>query len=160
MEWIKIWLNPELEDVKCYVCSPYMIQILRSFVELHPAENVEVFVEFVHENYPALPGLDITTLIVPYTCGDHWSVYILGDQGFFHMNSLSISGWHSETTIRTHLAKMWAARRGYEERSHKSHMILSPDCWILPTLPQQKSGWGMWILCHQEYNRVHKDIEA
>ena len=125
-----------------------MIQILRSFVELHPANNLEVFVEFVHEKYPALPGLDMTTLIVPYTCGDHWSVYILGDQGFFHMNSLSISGWHSETTIRTHLAKMWAARRGYEERSHKSHMILSPDCWILPTLPQQNSGWacGFYVI--------------
>lgn len=112
-------MNLELEDVKCHVCSPYMIQILRSFFELHLAGNIEVFIKFVHEKYPALPGLDMTTLIVPYTCGKHWSVYILGDQGFFHMNSLSSFGLHSDTTIRIQLVKMWAARRGYEERSLK-----------------------------------------
>lgn len=49
MEWIRIWLNSELEDLKCHVCSPYMIQNLRIFVELHPTENIEVFIEFVHE---------------------------------------------------------------------------------------------------------------
>jgi len=148
MEWVRIWLNPELEDVKCHVCSPYMIGILRSFLKLHTAENLEVFVEFIHEKYPALPGLDMTTLIVPYTCGNHWSVYILGDQGFFHMNSLSGYGPHSDITIRTQLAKMWATRSGYEERSSKWQRILSPDCWILPTLPQQNSGWacGFYVI--------------
>lgn len=71
MEWIRIWLIPKLENVKCYIYSLYMIQILRSFVKLHPAENIEVFIEFVHEKYPPLLALDMTTFIVPYTCGNH-----------------------------------------------------------------------------------------
>ena len=71
MEWIRIWLNSALEYVKCYKYCLYMIQILRSFVELHPDETIEVFIEFVHEKYPPLLGLDMTTLIIPYTCGNH-----------------------------------------------------------------------------------------
>ena len=64
MEWIRVWLNPELEDVKCHVYSPYMIQILKFLIELHFAENIEVFIEFLHEKYHTLPAFDITTLIL------------------------------------------------------------------------------------------------
>lgn len=79
MDWIRIWLDSELENVKYHIYIPYMIQILRGFVKLHSVENLEVFIEFVYEMCYALLGLDITILIVPYICRIHWSVYILGD---------------------------------------------------------------------------------
>lgn len=142
MEWIRTWLNPQLEDVKCHVCSPYLIPILVGFLHLHPTENLEVFIEFVHEKYPALPELDITTLLVPYTCGKHWTLYVLGDQGFFHFDSMSSCGLHSGSTIRTRLAKMWTARSGYAEQSVMWRNAQSPTVWIQPTVPQQNSGWA------------------
>ena len=117
MEWVRTWLNPQLEDVKCHLCSPYLVPILTSFLQLHPKERLEAFVEFIHDKYPALPDLDITTLLVPYTCGKHWTLYVLGDQGFFHFDSLRDAGFHSDPTIRTRLAKLWAARSGYDEQS-------------------------------------------
>ena len=57
--------------MKCHVCNPYMVYILRGFIELYLAKNLKVFIEFMHEKYHTLLGLNITTLIVPYTCGKH-----------------------------------------------------------------------------------------
>ena len=28
LDWIRTWLNPQLEDVKCYVCSLYLVPVL------------------------------------------------------------------------------------------------------------------------------------
>lgn len=117
MEWIRTWLNPQLEDVKCHVCSPYLIPILTEFLLIHPSEKLQVFLDFIHDKYPTLPDLDITTLLVPFTCGKHWSLYVLGDQGFFHFDSLRDCGLHSDSVNRTSLAMMWAARSGYAEQS-------------------------------------------
>ena len=37
MEWIRAWLNPQMENVKCHICSPYLgpllYHILRSSEE-------------------------------------------------------------------------------------------------------------------------------
>ena len=57
--------------MKCHVCNPYMVYILRGFIELYLAKNLKVFIEFMHEKYHTLLGLNITILIVPYTCGKH-----------------------------------------------------------------------------------------
>lgn len=142
VEWVRTWLNPDLEDVKCHVCSPYLIPILTGFLRLHPTENLEVFKVFISEKYPTLPELDITTLLVPFTCGKHWSLYVLGDQGFYHFDSLSECGIHSDSANRTRLAKMWAARSGYDEQSVMWRKAQSPTVWIQPSVPQQNSGWA------------------
>lgn len=114
MDWIVIWLNLEFEDIKCHVCSPYLYSLLRAFVESHNAQSLEVYIEWVHERYFTLLGLDITTLIMPYTHGKHWSVYVPGHHGFFHFNSTKDSRLHSSTIICTHFTKMWATRRGFD----------------------------------------------
>ena len=106
MEWVRTWLNPQLEYVKCHVCSPYLVPILTRFCELNSTDRMEVFVEFIHNEYKALPDLDITTLLVPYTCGKHWTLYVIGDQGFFYFDSMADAGFHFDLTIRTRLAKL------------------------------------------------------
>lgn len=78
MDWIAIWFNLELEDIKCHVYSTYLYSLLRAFVKSQHAHSLEVYIEWVHERYCALFGSDITILIVPYTSGKHWSVYNLG----------------------------------------------------------------------------------
>ena len=50
MEWIRIWFNPELKDVKYHVYSPYMVQIFKGFVKLVFAENLEVYIELCMKN--------------------------------------------------------------------------------------------------------------
>ena len=148
MEWVRTWLNPQLEDVKCHICSPYLMPILAGFIRLHPKENLDLFLEFIHDKYPVLPELDITTLLVPFTCGKHWTLYVLGDQGFFHFDSMCDAGLHSDTTNRTRLAKMWAARSGYTEQSVMWRKAQSPSVWSQPSVPQQNSGWacGFYVL--------------
>lgn len=106
MEWVRMWLNSQLEDVKYHICSPYLIPILTGFLHLHKTEILELFIEFIHDKYPTLPSLDITTLLVPFTCGKHWTLYVLGEQGFFHFDFLSDVRLHSDSTNRTRLAKM------------------------------------------------------
>ena len=118
MDWIRAWFNPKIEDTKSYVCSLYLVSLLRSHVR-HKNPSVQVYLDFLHTKYTALPGSDVGTLIVPYTCGKHWSVYVLGDQGFFHFDSLPRSGLHSDVIIRTSFARMWNARSGYRESSRR-----------------------------------------
>ena len=148
MEWVRTWLNPQLEDVKCYVCSPYLVSILTGFLDLHPTERIEAFIEFIHDKYPTLPELDITNLLVPFTCGQHWTLYVLGDHGFFHFDSMRDAQLHNDSTRCTRLAKLWAAQSGYDEASTMWRKAKSPSSWIKPTVPQQNSGWacGFYVL--------------
>ena len=148
MDWIRAWFNPKIQDINCYVCSPYMIGLLTSHVRGARCSGVEVYTEFIRDKYSALPSLDITTLIVPYTCGKHWSVYAIGEEGFFHFDSLPGSGLHSSVTIRTCLAKLWAARTSCSENSDRWLRAQSPHAWIQSSVPQQNSGWacGFYVL--------------
>lgn len=113
MDWIRVWFNHQIEDKKNYVCSYYLVSLLSLHVRDKKLSDVEVYIDFLHNKYTALPPLDITTLIVPYTCGKHWSVYALGNRGFIHFDSMSRFGLHSDSTIRTSLAKMWTVRSDY-----------------------------------------------
>lgn len=102
----------------------------------------------MHEKYTALPELDVRTLIVPYTCGKHWSVYVLGERGFFHFDSMPACGLHSDVTIRIRLAKMWTVRSGYAESSEQWLQSSHVHRWIEPKVPEQNSGWacGFYML--------------
>lgn len=71
MDWIRVWFNPQIEDKKNYVCSYYLVSLLSLHVRDKKLSDVEVYIDFLHNKYTALPPLDITTLIVPYTCGKH-----------------------------------------------------------------------------------------
>ena len=82
VKWVRTWMNPQLEDVKAYICSPYMVPILEGFLNLQPVEMLEVFIQFIRNKYPTLLEMEMTTLIVPYTCGKHETVYTLGNHGF------------------------------------------------------------------------------
>ena len=143
--------------MKCHLCNPYLVPILTCFLQLHPIENLEAFIEFIHDKYPTLPELDITTLLVPFTCGKHWTLYILGDQGFFHFDSMRDAGFHTDPTIRMRLAKLWAARSGYDEHSLMWRNAQSLSVWIQPNVPQQNSGWacGFYLL-----KNIREYIEA
>ena len=159
MDWIRAWLNPQIEDTKSYVCSPYLVSLLRSHVR-DKNSSVEVYMDFLLDKYTALPGLDVRTLIVPYTCGRHWSVYVLGDRGFFHFDSMARYGLHSDVIIRTSLAKMWTVRSGYAESSDRWLQSSHVHKWIKPYVPEQNSGWGLWFLCLEEHDGVHQGSET
>ena len=148
MEWVRTWLNPQLEDVKCHVCSPYLVPVLTGYCQLNSTDRFELFVEFIHNKYTTLPELDITTLLVPYTCGRHWTLFVLGDQGFYHFDSLANVAFHNDLKIRMRLAKLWAVRGGYTEQSVRWQNAQTPSVWIRPTVPQQNSGWacGYYVL--------------
>ena len=141
-DWIRTWLNPQLEDVKCYVCSPYLVPVLTGYCDINSVDRYEHFVDFVHDKYAALPSLDITTIFVPYTCGKHWTLYALGPQGFFHFDSMAGVGFHFDVTIRKRLAKLWASRSGYADNSVMWQRVQSSSIWIQPNVPQQTSGWA------------------
>ena len=74
MDWIRAWLNSQFEDINCFVCSPYLIGLLTSHVRGARSIGLELYTEFIRDKYKSLSSLDVTTLIVPYTCGKHWSV--------------------------------------------------------------------------------------
>lgn len=71
LEWVRLWLNPQLEDVKSHMTVPYITSLLTQSVEEAGRDGLEVFVDFLHNKYGELPDLDITTLIVPFSCGKH-----------------------------------------------------------------------------------------
>ena len=148
MDWIRAWINPQLQDIQCYVCSPYMVGLLMSHVRGARVSGLEFYTEFVQNKYTAFPALDTTTLIVPYTCGKHWTVYAVGDRGFFHFDSMPGCGLHSDVTIRTSIAKMWAARIGCTKYSDRWLQAQSSHAWIQPSVPQQNLGWacGFYVL--------------
>lgn len=50
-------------------------------------------------------ALNITMLLVPYNCGKQWLLLVLGDNGFFHNDSLSHRALHSQQYIHIHLAQ-------------------------------------------------------
>ena len=115
---------------------------------MNSVDRYEHFIDFLHDKYSALLDLDITTLFVPYTCGKHWTLYALGPQGFFHFDSMASVGFHFDLTIRKRLAKLWALRSGYAEKSVMWHRVQTPSIWIRPNVPQQTSGWacGYYVL--------------
>ena len=138
MDWIRVWFNFQIEDIKNYVCSLYLFILLSSHICDNNSSNIEVYTDFLRDKYTTLPALDITTLIMPYICRKHWSVYALGDQGFFHFDSIPRSGLHFNVTIRTSLANMWTVRSGYAKsfeewlQTQSSHV----HRWIKPFVPE------------------------
>ena len=142
LEWVRAWLNPQLDDVKSHMTGPYICNLLMQSVEEAGREGLEVFVDFLHNKYSELPGLDVTTLIVPYSCNKHWSAYILSDYGYFHLDSLISCGLHADFARRICLAKMWCARKGHNDDSGMWAEAQSPHSWIQVRVPQQNSGWA------------------
>ena len=136
------WLNPQLDDVKSHMTVPYISTLLMQSLEEADGDGLEVFVDFLHNKYSELPELDVTTLIVPYSCGKHWSVYILLDYGYFHFNSMISCGLHADFKRRIYLAKMWCARKGHNDDSEMWAKAQSPHSWIQVRVPQQNSGWA------------------
>ena len=148
-DWIRTWLNPQLEDVKCYVCSPYLVAVFTGYYDINSVDRYEYFIDFLHDKYYALPDLDITTFFVLYTCGKHWTLYALGPQGFFHFNSMASAGFHFDLTIRKRLTKLWAARNGYAEKSVMWQSVETPSIWIRPNV----LDWN--DICFDLYDWVH-----
>ena len=142
LEWVRVWLNPQLVDVKCHMTLPYITPLLMQSVQDVGRDGLEVFVDFIHNKYGELPGLDITTLIVPFTCGKHWSVYVLGDYGYFHFDSMVTAGFHADPIKHVLLAKLWCARKGYNDDCEMWAEAQSPHSWIQAQVPQQNSGWA------------------
>ena len=130
MKWIRVWLNPQLEHVKYHVCSPYIGPLLLAYVEEQRKDALEEYVNFIHDKYGALPSQDIKTLIVPYTCGNYWTVYIVGEHGFFHLDSLVESGLHFDIRIEKRLAKLWAAWSGHDTDDDMWMVVSSSRQWI------------------------------
>lgn len=148
MEWIRAWMNPQIESLKCHVCSPYLGPLLMSHVDELKSDTLEVYVTFIHDKYGALPPQDMKTLLVPYTCGKHWTVYVVGEHGYFHLDSLVSSGMHADTTIRKRLAKLWAAWSGIDNDADLWLGVSSSHEWIQASVPQQNSSWacGFYML--------------
>jgi hypothetical protein len=165
MEWIRAWLNPQIEGVKCHVCSPYLCPLLFAHIEEHREEGIEVglevYVAFIHDKYGgSLPPQDIKTLIVPYTDGKHWTAYMMGEHGFYHLDSLVVSKLHADVTIRKRLAKLWAAWSGHDTDADTWRAVSSSHQWIQATVPQQNSGWacGFYMLKNiMEYTKTLRD---
>lgn len=97
LEWVRTWLNPQLEDVKSHMTMPYISTLLTQSVEEKGRDGLEIFVDFVHNKYGKLLGLDIITRIVPLSCGKHWSVYIFKDHGWFHFYSMVTASLYSNS---------------------------------------------------------------
>ena len=95
----------------------------------------------MHNKYSELPELDVTTLIVPYSCGKHWSVYILSDYGYFHLDSMISCGLHVDFKRRICLAKMRCARKGHNDDNEMWVEVQFSHSWIHVRVPQQNSGW-------------------
>ena len=160
MEWIRAWLNAQLEHVKCHVCSPYIGPLLLAHIQEQGNDALEVYVNFIHDKYGALPSQDIKTLIVPYTCRKHWTVYMVGDHGFFHLDSLVGSGLHSDTAIEQKLGKLWAAWSGNDTDADMWMVVSSSHQWIQAVVPQQNSGWacGFYMLKNiMEFTKTVRD---
>ena len=160
MEWIRAWLNPQMEKVGCHICSPYLCPLLLAHIGEARGDTLEVYVSFIHDKYPSLPPQDIKTLIVPYTCGAHWTVYIVGEHGFFHLDSLVSSGMHSGVRIRKRLSKLWAAWSGHDTDADMWAAVSSSHEWIQAIVPQQNSSWacGFYMLKNiMEYTKTLRD---
>ena len=91
-------------------------------------DSLEGYIGFIHDKYGALPSQDFNTLIIPYTCGKHWGLYVVGELGFYHFDPLVDAGFHSDRDFRLSLAKLWAAWRGFTDDTdmwvgvHSSHV--------------------------------------
>lgn len=71
IDWNRVWFNSQIEDVKNYVCNPYLIGLLSLHVHGKKSNGLEVYIEFMYDEYTAFLLLDITTFIVPYICGKY-----------------------------------------------------------------------------------------
>jgi hypothetical protein len=69
-------------------------------------DGLEVFVDFIHNKYGEVLDLDITTLILLFSCGKHWSVYLLRVNVTFTFIHMFTTGLHSNLKICVHLAKL------------------------------------------------------
>ena len=54
MEWVRAWLNPQIENIKCHVCSPYLGPLLKAYLEEQGKDSLEVYLSFIHNKYGAL----------------------------------------------------------------------------------------------------------
>lgn len=76
-----------------------------------------------------------------YTQGSHWSVYVLGDFKYFHFNSMVIVGLHASSKKCVLLAKMWCARKWYNDDDYDIwRKTQPPHSWVQVQVPQQNSG--------------------
>lgn len=142
MECVRAWLNSQIENVKCHVCSLHLGPLLKAYLEEQGKDNLEVYVDFIHDKYAAFSAQDIKTLIIPYMYGKHWTLYIVGEHGFFHFNSLVDSGLHSDYKFRRNLAKLWATWSGHDEDADIWVGIHSSHVWIQMSVPQKNSDWA------------------
>ena len=71
LEWVRTWLNPQLDNIESYMTVPYISTLLIQSVEETERDNLEAFVDFLHNKYSELLDLDVTILIVPYSCGKY-----------------------------------------------------------------------------------------
>lgn len=67
---------------------PYTLTILTHMVKETGRDGLHEFIYFIHNKYGEVLDLDNTTLIVNFSCGKHWSVYLLGNQGYFYFYSM------------------------------------------------------------------------
>lgn len=50
VDWFKVWLNPLLENIKCYVCSPHLYNIMQTSILPHAGEDIEsLFFKKTHD---------------------------------------------------------------------------------------------------------------
>lgn len=129
----------QIESVKCQVCSSHLGPLLLAHVEEQRKVVLEVYVGFIHDKYGALPSNDIKNLVIPYTCRKHWTIYVVGEHGFFYPDSLVESSLHSDTGIQKKHVKLWATWSGHDEDAHMWIGVSSSRQWIQASLPQQNS---------------------
>ncbi len=134
--------------------------MLKGYLKEQGKDNLEVYVSFIHDKYGALPAQVINTIIIPYTCGKHWIVYIVGEHGFFHFDSMVDSCLHSDNKFRRSLAKLWAAWSGHDEDADTWVGVHSSHEWVQVSVPQQNSSWacGFYMLKNiMEYTQTMRD---
>ena len=47
-------MNPDIEDVKCYIYSPYIGHVLVGFCDLNLIDRFEHFIIFLHNKFTTL----------------------------------------------------------------------------------------------------------
>lgn len=89
----------------------------------------------------------------------HWNIYVLGDQGYFHFNSMVTLAYTPTLRNVYTLKKMRCARKVYNEQSKNWLEVRSSHSWIKTNMPQKNSGWtcGYYMLKNiVEFSKVLK----
>ena len=63
----------------------YISILLTQIVENKRNNGLKIFINFMHNKYGELPNLDITTFMVSFSCGKHWSVYLFSGLRIFSL---------------------------------------------------------------------------